>query len=196
MAKREQINGRNYSLFIDYDRDALKQHKEDWIEWFRQRVLFILIDPIGEILKEQNIKLFDNENFTIYIGITTLICCGIESMGGFYKGKACSRNFKNFVKDYMHSDFKKDPAKLEVLHNYFRCGLAHGFCIKQGGMHLGTQYFLEDKNTGLQISTIELFKDFKQAFYKYINNLNKAHKSSTILENFYNRFGYVFILGK
>lgn len=61
MANREQINGRNYTLFIDYDRAALKLHQEDWLEWFKQRVLFILIDPIEEILKKENKEKFDYE---------------------------------------------------------------------------------------------------------------------------------------
>lgn len=196
MAKREQVNGRNYTFFIDYDRAQLSMYQEDWMEWFRQRVLFILIDPIEEILKNENVKKFDNENFTLYIGILTLICCGIEAMGGFYKGQTNGKNFKHFAEDYMDPIYKEDKNKLEILHDYFRCGLAHGFCIKQGGMYWGAEYFVEDKEFGLQLSIRKLFKDFKQAFLKYIDGLKKANKNSSIYKNFHKRFNCVFILGR
>jgi hypothetical protein len=196
MAKRRPINGRNYTLFIDYDRDKLKRYLEDWIEWFEQRVLFILIDPIEEIFKKENKQKFDNENFTIFLGITTLVCCGIEALGGFYKGKATGNNFKKFVRDYMCPEYKRDKRKLETLHNYFRCGLAHGFCIKQGGIHWGGQYFLEDGDLGLQIDITELFKDFKQAFFRYLTDLKTANANTSINNNFKKRFKYVFISGK
>lgn len=193
--KRKPINGRKYTLYIDYDRQTLVKHQGDWIEWFKQRVLFILIDPIEEILKPENKKKFDNENFTIFLGITTLICCGIEAMGGFYKGYATSKNFKIFVKSYMDAAYRKDEKKLEALHNHFRCGLAHGFCIKQGGIKWRGTYFSEHKTLGLLINILKLFKDFKHGFLRYINDVEKARAHSVIKKDFLKRFEHVFILG-
>lgn len=197
MAKRELINGRKYTLYIDYDRNKLKRHKEDWSEWFRQRVLFILLDPIEEILKGENKKKFDTANFTIYLGITTLICCGIDAMGGFYKGEESNRNsgnnFKAFVRDYMDEIYRGDEKKVEALHDYLRCGLAHGFCIKQGGIKWKNPYFSNNRKLGLLVNIYALFKDLKNAFNEYLLDLKN---DKDIQENFKKRFNWIFIQGK
>lgn len=194
MAKRKLINERKYTLFIDYDRTGLKLHEEDWIEWFKQRVFFVLIDPLEEMINGDSKINLDNENLSVSLAIATLICCGIEALGGFYKGKSSSDNFKEFVKEYMNQGYKVDKHRLEAIHNYFRCGLAHGFCIKKGGLTWGSKYFVNDETLGLLISIDELFKDFKQAFILYIEQLkmNKGH----LVQTFKERFRNAFILGK
>lgn len=156
--------------------------------------MFILINPVEEVFKIKNA--FDNENFTIFLGVVTIICCGIEALGGFYKGEAKGEHFKDFVIDYMHPAYKKDRNKLVALRDNFRNGLAHGFCIKRGGFSWGKKYFTEHKALGLLISIDELFEDFKKAFLKYINDLENENKNSEMVKNFKKRFKGVFILGK
>ena len=196
-----EIEGQKLTLFIDYDRDKLgKLSYVGKILYFEKRVRKILINPLQIMMQKEIFEKLEPEdgNSVAWLCIVSLICAGIEALGGFYKGKATKDSFIDFLCDYMDPIFKNNKYGKTTLgqcvRDHFRNGLAHGFSISQGGVEHFQKYYEIDK-FGLQINPRYFWKDFQDAFDKYIEDLRKLSKNEKMANNFLKRFECVFIKG-
>lgn len=141
-----------------------------------------------------------NGSSVAWLCIISLVCSGIEALGGFYKGKAEKDSYLSFMYRYMNPAFKNRRYQKmtygECIREYFRNGLAHGFCIKNGGVEHFKKYFDIHPKYGLQMNPHHFLKDFLEAFSNYTKDLNATKPNSKIAKNFLKRFEDIFILGK
>ena len=199
---RINIEGKKYSLFIDYDRaNLISLSYRGKLKYFKLRVKKILINPLKILTSKAVFNKLEpaNGSSVAWLCIISLICSGIEALGGFYKGIAQKDSFLSFMYRYMNPAFKNRRYKKlsygECIREYFRNGLAHGFCIKNGGVEHFNKYF-EIHRFGLQINPRYFLNDFLKAFSGYIIDLYGGKINSKIAKNFLKRFKDIFILGK
>ena len=125
-----QIEGKEFTLFWEFDRDALATLPcNGTVQWLRERTTVTLLEPLA-LLTQGADAVF------VWLASTELVCAGIEALGGFYGngrlGKGTS--FCRFVESFMHSDFSrqahdhrgKSITYCEHLQKYFRSGLTLG----------------------------------------------------------------------
>lgn len=198
-----KIEGKDFTLFADYDKLKLPGLSYSGrVTWFENRVKLILLEPLKRIVAKTLQSRLNTKKCTVMLGFTTLICSGIEALGGFLEGKEANKHsFKKFVYRYMHKDYKKRQYKCkrywELLRENFRNGLVHGFCIKDGGVQgPGRKYFEVIPELGLEIDAWELHRDFQRAFSKYVHDLRTMGEKSGIGQKFNTRFVDVFIKGR
>ena len=125
------------SGWVDVDRPQLGSLSwNQRIDYFEQRVTLVVLNPLRRILQTEIHTGQDSSALLIY-GVS--LCCAIEAVGRFEGGMSKTRSgdrFRDFVRDYMHSDFQTmlgTDTYANILWKYFRNGLAHGFAVKQGG---------------------------------------------------------------
>jgi len=94
-------------------------------------------------------------------------------------------------RDYFRKSYKRE-LYVDILRDYFRNGLSHGFTVKDGGVETEGSY-LEIKSYGPEINPVNLFIDFKQAFDKYISDLRKEGKNSQIGNDFKKVFEEIYL---
>jgi len=199
VGKMADIEGKNFTLFWDFDRDALRDlNFVGRIEWLRLRVNETLLRPIS--LLEMHI----GEAF-VYLAVVELVCAGIESLSDFYgngnHGKGSQ--FCRFVYKFMSSDYEGEALDnegrsisfCEHLRKYFRNGLDHGFSIQWGGLwhadepDLTPGYLRHNKkNEGIAVCPKAFVKDFQNAVELYFQQLSKEGEHSVIGRNFTKRF--------
>jgi len=199
-----KIGKNSFSLFIDHDRPLLNclNYKEK-VLYFDRRVRKIFLNPLN-ILRSKYVfnKLEPKDRSSIaWIIIVSLICSGIDSLGGFYAGRDAKKDtFLKFLYKYMNKDFKKRKYNKETygmnLRENFRNNLTHGFCIRHGGVEEFNGYFKISKKIGLQINSPKLLADFNKAFESYMRDLKNAKPTNKIAKNFVKRFDSVWIHGK
>ena len=197
-----KIEGKEYTLFIDYDRaNLVSLSNKGKIKYFDLRVKKILLNPLKIMTKKRVfIELEPKDGSSVaWLCIVSLMCAGIEATAGFYKGDASRQSFLDFIYKYMNSDFKNNKFNGKTygqcIRDYFRNGLSHGFCIKQGGVEHFPKYF-EVNKYDLQMNPRYFLKDFQQAFVNYVKDLRSETPTSVTVKNFIKRFDNVFIKGQ
>lgn len=191
------IEGLEFTLFKEKDKDKLPRLSfKGRVEWFEKRVELVLINPLKELADNSFRNSLKKKDGNILLCFGTLICCGIESLGGFMAGRASFKGFKSFVKKYMDSRWQNilsyGLSYWRALRDDFRNGLAHGFTVQKGGFEASSNYF-EEKEYGLEIDENLFFQDLEQAFQKYLRDLKNSKESGRIRKNFEKRFRDVFL---
>lgn len=166
------LNGKDFSLFKDYTVQVKSELKDlsftDKLKYLEARAKLVFLDAVDEILflqKSQILAKFHDLN------IITIICCGIESLGHYLIGKGdgfSGDSFRAFVVEFM-PDYS---TVVDQLWYHFRNGLAHGFCIKYGGIERDLDApFKVDGQEGLKIDFDFFVSDFERAFNDFFRRL-------------------------
>jgi hypothetical protein len=194
---RVEIEGQTFSLLYDYDREKLKVLTDGGkIEWFKQRMEFIFINPIhllwdrqSELYKKINtneISGIRHRGFNIAIFCTVL--SGIESLGVFVKvvtkhNKGNKKNFCEYIEKYMSGWDKKVQINgnqkdlKDLLWKNCRNAIAHGFRITEIAIDYIERDGAEQRwsciNGIFHINCFKFFSDFEKStisFYGDIRN--------------------------
>ena len=144
---RTQIEGKDFTLNFDYDqlRDGKisKLSDDGRIEWFRQRMHYIFLEPIGRLFKGKSpayrelnsSKQTDLPARSFVIASFSVLLNGIEALGSFLtSSRKNDVRFCTFIAKYMsswdvtvqNSPYSTNDLK-KILWKHFRNGIAHGF---------------------------------------------------------------------
>jgi len=176
-----EIQGRNFTLFWDLDRDRLAELPfAGRVVWLRARITETLLNPLA-VLENADGAAF------VWLATTELVCAGIEALGGFYGGGKDGRNtpFCRFVDAFMHGDFSKraldrngkERSYCEHLQEYFRNGLDHGFAVEWGRLWKADDpsapgYLRPNPSgEGIAVCPYMLLADFREAVERYFERL-------------------------
>jgi|SRR5579862_1503175 len=189
-----QIEGHNYTGFIDYDRVQLRGASLNAkIQWLQYRVRKIITDPLDQILPpgapyHQPINRGDR---TFNLCGVTLVACTIEGLGHFLIGTdEEGTSFRTWLKAYM-PNWNVTTATGQSIPNWLwdsaRNGLAHQLAFKSGGTeaHNG-QRFIEQGDGQIEMDPFVFYSDFKAGVDRFFRDLQTKQ---VIRINFENRFG-------
>jgi hypothetical protein len=204
------IAGLEFSGFPGRDSAHLRTlGYHDRVRWLRYRFNLVFLTPFLELRR------LERSDCYIWLCVVNLLCSAIEAFAGFeFRGDGRER-FAQFVEKYFRAEFRNSGLSLydpepgsaavtpaEHLYKYFRCGLAHSFCIEWGGiLHRedGAPSYLFEANTGhgseksLGIVPRELVDDFLNAVNCFFQGLEKRNPSDIGARTFNGRFEQVFL---
>lgn len=208
------LDGSEFSLFKDYLHQSGKVGNlatlpfNERVKYLEARAKLIVLEPLEELLHLENSQLTRKYHL---LNIVTLVCCGIEALGHYLlperrrRGKKRTTTkpreyFKEFVKVFMNSEFQRNSAKADetysdYVYDYFRNGLAHGFCIQRGGIERKQKrYFDYDSGRNRLIMDVDfLIDDFKQAFVKFFQTLQSEGENGSYGKTFEKRFKKILL---
>ena len=184
-SNRITLNGKEFSLFKDYSlkhRDDLRAlPTDDKLKYLEERARLVFLDALDEWLSLLNSKWLLSFH---ELNIITLVCCAIEGLGHYLTGDDnAGEAFKRFIKEFM-PDFS--PVQNELWNDY-RNGLAHGFCIKHGGIEKNLHKpFKCDSEKGVELDFDIFVSDFKEAFSNFFKKLEaeKEHFEKSFTARF------------
>ena len=186
-----RIEGHDFSLFKDYDRDRLPALSyRGKIRWFELRTNHVLVRPL-DVIRPRRSETRRMPRASFLLLFASVLFNGVEAFGAFYRGQdGTARTFRDFVQDFMDPRLRPHLARLR---DDFRNGLAHGFTIKHGGVEFGVGGPIRvDPLHGLEIDPDFLLADFKQARRTYVRQLRADGPASSIGQAFARRFHIVF----
>jgi hypothetical protein len=184
------LNGKEFSLFKDYSlkqRDDLRAlPMDDKLRYLEERARLVFLDALDEWLSLLNSKCLSSFH---ELNMVTLVCCAIEGLGHYLTGDDNAGDaFRRFIGEFMPAF---SPVQNE-LWNDFRNGLAHGFCIKHGGIEKNLcKPFMSDGEKGIKLDFDIFVSDFKTAFDNFFKKLETEKEKFE--ENFTARFKEVLI---
>jgi hypothetical protein len=187
---RITLNGKEFDLFKDYSlkhRDDLRTLPiDDKLKYLEERARLVFLDALDEWLSLLHWKCLSSFH---ELNIVTLVCCAIEDLGHYLTGDDdAGKAFKRFITEFMPV-FSSVQNKLW---DDFRNGLAHGFCIKHGGIEKDlVKPFKSDSEKGIELDFDIFVSVFKEAFDNFFKKL-EADKEK-FKENFTARFEEVLI---
>lgn len=193
------------SGWVDYDRGSLGSlTKSQELRYFSRRVKRTVLLPLHRMCRDDK-RGWKRESPLLCFG--TCLCCAIEALGKFHTGKTkrgnSASNFKAFVRAYMDPGWRANRFSgkplVDHLYDSFRCGLTHGFTIKQGGFERHGSTF-QVKVVGnvqqLELDPDLLFRDFEAGFGRFLAHLSAVNKADPAYKRFRKAFQDVFVLGK
>ena len=186
-----RIDGRDWSLFKDYDKPYYPYLSlRGKIEYLEKRGQLILLDPLEEIKKK---SLGAEKDEYYWLCLVTLVCCGIEAVGGYLIGRdRIGRNrdaFTEFVRKYM-----RPYARYRFeLWKYFRNALAHGFCIERGSVELKLKKPAQRIKGIVKINADKFLDWFRKAFFNYIQDLRNAKRKTKRVKSFEKTWNWIFL---
>lgn len=174
------------TYLADYD-DLSVMNDDEKVVWMKNRINLIFVNPINKIIKEKT------PDFPL--GVMTVICLAIESLGHFSQGstdrRSSEKDFKIFIKNYI-------PSAMQIrdhLYKYFRSGLAHAFAIERGSIDHKVKGLyrkqIRGKSFQYEVHPWRLFKNFEKGINAYFIDLED--KKRVLLRNkFIKRFNFVY----
>ncbi len=190
-----EIDGKNYTLLLDYDRGQYHYLSfRGKVTYMRGRVNLILIRPCEEAMKTAL-------QTDLGLILATAICAGISAAGTFLKGERAPRRkdkeyFLDFVRDYMNlmlqGQCSAGASWAEWLYERVRCGLAHIFAIEVGGIEYELSNYVLEKPYGPEINPNLLLADFSDGWSKYLNAVVQDGQGKGLGTLFEKRFDEVF----
>jgi len=178
------IEGHEYTGFIDYDRVALKKASVNvWTEWLHFRLRNVLIGPLDKVFPPDSpyhTQLTQGSQTFSLCGVT-LVACAIEALGGLLLGQqlASGGSFKAWLKQYMPEWYAMTPLRVKIsdwLWDDARNGLAHQLAFKSGGTESNGQRFVEAKDGQIQMDPFMFYSDFKIGVGRFFEDIEKNKK--------------------
>ncbi len=207
-----EIQGMNFTGFARIDMDKLIQlDYAGRVNWLKHRFELVFLTPFRRLVA------LDGPDCYIWLCAVSLLCTAVEALADFEFAGSGVQRFSAFIEKYLSSDFKSAglhlddprPDKWQVaatpaqhLYKYFRCGLAHSFCIEWGGiLHRedGAPNYLFERNPvgnlrSLGIVPRELVADFQGAVERFFGLALGWKLGTPEADNFNRQFEEVFLL--
>ena len=187
------IEGVDYTGFIDYDRTALRKASlQARILWLEYRVKKILTAPLDQIFPPgapYHAQINDGDR-TFNLSGVTLVACAIEGLGHFLTGNSDENgaSFKAWVMAYM-PDWDKTTSNWRVrdwLWRSARNGLAHQLAFANGGTECnGGKRFVEKSDGQIEMDPFLFYGDFKAGVGRFFADLKSKPQ---IQSSFQQRF--------
>ena len=189
---RAVVDGIEFTLYYDYDQlqaGKLSLLNDDGkIKWFRLRMNFVFLEPLrclygGKTPAYRALNSMDQDDLparSFVVATFSLLLNGIEALGSFMTAdpKASKRaNFFAFMRAHMKpwdKHIQKGDLKT-ILWKGYRNGIAHGFCIPDGGidneadgprwivasnyLHIGPNTFFQDFVAGVETFFVDVGND-------------------------------------
>jgi hypothetical protein len=180
-----EIEGMKFTGFARLDMENLvKLDYSGRVKWLKYRFGLVFLTPFRKFVQ------LDSADCYVWLCVVSLLCTAVEALADFeFDGSGVER-FARFVETYFSPDFSAGALSLDDpkpnrgalattpaqhLYKYFRCGLAHSFCIEWGGvLHRedGAPNYLFERNPvgaqkSLGIVPRELVADFLAAVEKF-----------------------------
>jgi len=209
-----EIAGLQFTGFPGRDSANLRRlNYSQRIQWLRYRFDLVLMVPFNELRR------LERPDCYIWLCIINLLCAAVEALSTFEFDGIDRDCFVGFVEKYFGPQFQHSTLNLhdprprrhggaltpaQHLYKYFRCGLAHSFCIEWGGiLHRedGAPDYLFEADTGLGpdkalgVVPRELVADFLSAADRFFQRLEASDPCDPLAVRFTQRFEEVF-LGK
>jgi len=190
------INGVDYLLLKDYDKNNLPGLDfSGKVTYLRARVEFILTNPCKAATSVAAVQ-----NAGLGLILATGICAMISAASTFHSGERSGQDraaFLAFVNKYMPQLKAKIVASpsitwAEWLYDDVRCGLAHGFTIKRGGIEDEPTYLRETIH-GPEIGLSLLLADFENGWTRYLSDVERDGPTKGLGKLFERRFNAVFL---
>jgi hypothetical protein len=207
-----EIQGINFTGFARIDMDKLIQlDYPGRVNWLRHRLELVFLTPFRKLVA------LDGPDSYVWLCALSLLCTAIEALADFeFTGNGMQR-FSAFTEKYFSNEFKSaglhlddpKPTKFQIattpaqhLYKYFRCGLAHSFCIEWGGiLHRedGAPSYLFERNPvenqrSLGIVPRELVADFQEAAQRFFESALVWKQGTPAADNFNRQFAEVFLI--
>jgi hypothetical protein len=182
-----EIEGMQFTGFARLDLENLmKLDYSGRVKWLRYRFEFVFLTPFRRFVQ------LDSADCYVWLCVVSLLCTAVEALADFEFGGRGVERFARFVETYFRPDFSAGVLSLDDpkpkrgalattpaqhLYKYFRCGLAHSFCIEWGGvLHRedGAPNYLFERNPvgaqkSLGVAPRELVADFLAAVEKFFD---------------------------
>jgi hypothetical protein len=206
-----EIQGMQFSGFAGIDKSNLPLlDYSGRVQWLRYRINLVFLTPFERIISLQ-------DDCYVWLCVTNLLCAAIEALADFEFDGSGMQRFSQFVETYFCPEFRSHTLHLddpkpnrtpattpaEHLYRYFRCGLAHSFCIEWGGLlhrEDGASAYLFERDPigngqySLGIVPRELVADFTDAANRFFQNAETWVPGAQKAERFDERFREVFLL--
>lgn len=184
------IEGTDYTGFIDYDRVKLKKAKlTAQILWLEYRVNKVLIAPLDQILPPAAPchNQVNSGDRTFNLCGVTLVACAIEGLGHFLTGTPDEgASFKAWVIKYMPDWDKGTTNGMRVrdwLWESARNGMAHQLAFSNGGTEChGGQRFVEKGDGQIEMDPFIFYEDFKTGVGRFFQDLKANVKMHTAFQ--------------
>jgi hypothetical protein len=205
-----RIEGMNFTGFPGFDSNNLRRLSyRGRVRWLQYRIRLVFVEPFARLVNGER-------DAYVWLCVVNLLCSGVEALASFeFQGTGMDR-FKSFVETYFKRTWRTTRLNLhdpmpgrqqavrpaEHLYKFFRCGLAHSFCIEWGGLlhrEDGAPKYLYEARTrppgqnSLGVVPRELVKDFLRAVDRFIAGAAKAGPRSKLRASFNRRFEQVFL---
>ncbi len=137
-----EIQGMRFLGFAAFDKDNLpKLDYAGRVKWLKHRIELVFLTPFEKFVELEN-------HCYVWLCVTSLLCSAVEALADFEFDGTGMERFSQFVEKYFGPEFRSRTLRLddprpgrnravtpaEHLYKYFRCGLAHSFCIEWGGL--------------------------------------------------------------
>jgi len=206
-----EIHGISFSGFARNDLEKLIcLDYAGRVSWLKHRFELVFLAPFRKFLA------MDGPDCYIWLCTVSLLCTAVEALADFEFRGAGMHKFSAFVEKYFSDDFKSahlhldDPkpgknaasTPAEHLYKYFRCGLAHSFCIEWGGIlhredgapsYLFQRNPIPDRNS-LGIIPREFVDDFLSAVERFFDSALAWDPGTSSRTKFERQFQEVFLL--
>ena len=207
-----EIQGMNFTGFARIDIDKLVQlDYAGRVNWLEHRFELVFLTPFSKLVG------LDGQDCYVWLCVVSLLCTAVEALADFeFTGSGIQR-FSAFTEKYFGNEFKSaklhldDPrpdkgqiatTPAQHLYKYFRCGLAHSFCIEWGGiLHRedGAVSYLFERNPvgnqrSLGIVPRELVTDFLGAVQRFFESALAWKPGMPEADNFTRQFDEVFLM--
>lgn len=205
-----QIEGMRFTGFPGFDAQNLRRLTYDGrVQWLDYRMNLVFLKPFSAIIKKE-------KTVYVWLCVLNLMCSAIEALASFEFDGNGKEKFRKFVQRHFKRRWKTAKLKLhdptlgrqpvtcpaDHFYKFFRCGLAHSFCIEWGGiLHRedGALSYLFEARTGapglnsLGIVPRELADDFLNALNKFFVGLRSGGRRGPRRKIFDRRFEQVFM---
>lgn len=206
-----EIDGMHFTGFAGLDRqNLLRLNYAGRVEWLKHRIELVFMRPFKKMVA------LEHECY-VWLCVTNLLCAAVEALADFEFGGSGMERFSRFVEKYFDPEFQARALRLdeprpkptaaatpaEHLYRYFRCGLAHSFCIEWGGLlhredgapaYLFEREPMGDGRHSLGIVPRELVADFLRAVEKFFQTAKSWQAGSAEANRFDQQFAEIFLV--
>lgn len=180
------------------------------VDWLKYRFETFFLTPFKRFVA------LENECY-VWLCVVNLLCTAVEALADFEFDGTGMQRFSEFVEKYFSPDYRNAGLRLDDpkptrnsvavtpaqhLYKYFRCGLAHSFCIEWGGLRHREEgvpsYLFEREPIPMQkslgIVPRELVTDFLAAVENFFEQAASWKPGTPPAMNFSRHFEEVFLV--
>jgi len=180
------------------------------VAWLKYRFELVFLTPFKRFVAQEG-------EAYVWLCVVNLLCAAVEALADFEFDGNGMQPFARFVEKYFSAEFRTSMLSLddpkprrnstattpaEHLYKYFRCGLAHSFCIEWGGLlhrEDGAPSYLFEREPipgqkSLGIVPRELVNDFLSGVDKFFQEAASWKPGTPTAKNFTRHFEETFLV--